>query len=162
MTRREVRENSAIFRTYDELFPGKPGTKRPPDRSQSPHLFSVFLDPSQSVASSGSVSFAFDLKVLVPDYEIDGKFFTRRHYEGGFIYRELVLLEAIPDENAAGGWRIKYGYQDMNPGKPGKDAPTKQLAGNAGNAGIGFEIPIEQKTRPGLIGKLRIEARSWR
>ena len=26
ITRREVRENSAIFRTYDQLFPGKPGT----------------------------------------------------------------------------------------------------------------------------------------
>jgi hypothetical protein len=159
MTRREVRENSAIFRTYDELFPGKPGTKRPPDRSQSPHLFSVFLDPEQSVKSSKSVSFAFDLKVLVPDYEIDGKFFKTRHYEGGFIYRELVLLEAIPDKNAAGGWRIKYGYQDMNPGKPGKDATTKALPGNSG---IGFEIPIEQKTRPGLVGKLRIEAKTWR
>ncbi len=36
MTRREVRENSAIFRTYDELFPGKDGTKRVPDRSQEP------------------------------------------------------------------------------------------------------------------------------
>ena len=158
MTRREARENSAIFRTYDQLFPGKPGAKRPPDRSQSPHLFSVFLDPSQSVKSSGSVSFAFDLKVLVPDYEIDGKLFTKRHYEGGFIYRELVLLEAIPDKNAALGWRMKYGYQDMNPGKPGKDAPTAALPGGAG---IGFEIPIEQKTRPGLIGRLRIEARSW-
>jgi hypothetical protein len=97
--------------------------------------------------------------VLVPDYEIDGKLFKRRHYEGGFIYRELVLLEAIPDKNAAGGRRIKYGYQDMNPGKPGKDAKTEVLAGDSG---IGFAIPIEQKTRPGLVGKLRIEARSWR
>lgn len=34
MTRREVRENSAIFRTYGELFPGKDGTKRALPRPQ--------------------------------------------------------------------------------------------------------------------------------
>ena len=44
MTRREVRENSASFRTYEELFPGAEETKRSPDRTKSPHLFSVFLD----------------------------------------------------------------------------------------------------------------------
>ena len=100
-------------------FPGKDGTNAPPDRSKSPHLFSVFLDPSKSVKASGSVSFAFDLKVLVPDYEVDGVLFMKRHYEGGFIFRELILVEAFPDQTALGGWRIKYGYQDNNPGKPG-------------------------------------------
>ena len=159
MTRREVRENSAIFRSYDELFPGQAGTKRVPDRNSSPHLFSIFLDPTKSVKTSNSVSFAFDIKVLVPDYEVDGILFTKRHYEGSFIYRELILVEAIPDGNALGGWRIKYGYQDMNPGKPGVDAATRPLEGD--ELGIAFAIPIEQKARPGLRGTLRIEARPW-
>lgn len=178
MTRREVRENSAIFRTYDDLFPGRPGTKRAPDRRQSPHLFSVFLDPSKSVEASGSVSFAFDLKVLVPDYEVDGLLFMNRHYEGGYILRQLILVEAFPDEAALGGWRIKYGYQEDNPGKPGRDTLTRPLgteagaAGSAGDAkaeagganvvrGVAFDIPIEQTTRPGLKGTLRIEVRPW-
>jgi len=178
MTRREVRENSAIFRTYDQLFPGRPGSVRKPDRAQSPHLFSVFLDPGKSVKRSGSVSFAFDLKVLVPDYEVDGLLFLNRHYEGGYILRELVLVEAFPDAGAPGGWRIKYGFQEANPGKPGKDAATRALdgtagakgpldpklaaaAGDPGAHGLAFEIPIEQKTRPGLRGTLRIEARPW-
>ena len=38
ITRREARENSAIFRTYDNLFPGKPGFLRTPDRGASPRL----------------------------------------------------------------------------------------------------------------------------
>ena len=158
MTRREVRENSAIFRSYDELFPGDDGTKRPPDRTKSPHLFSVFLDPTKSVKASGSVSFAFDLKVLVPDYEVDGTMFMNRHYEGGYILRELILVEAFPDDKALGGWRIKYGYQDNNPGKPGVDAVTRKLDGETG---IAFDIPIAQKARPGLQGTLRFEARPW-
>ena len=122
----------------------------------------MFLDPSKSVKASQSVSFAFDLKVLVPDYEVDGLMFLKRHYEGGFILRELVLVEAFPDPEALGGWRIKYGFQDINPGKPGVDATTRALEGNATSApGLVFEIPIDQKTRPGLHGKLRIEGRSW-
>lgn len=161
MTRREVRENSAIFRTYDELFPGAERTRRAPDRSKSPFLFSLFLDPSKSVKASKSVSFAFDLKVLVPDYVVDGFLFLKRHYEGGFIFRELILVEAFPDKNSPAGWRIKYGYQNANPGKPGIDAPTTELVAGDPAAGIVFDIPIEQKTRPGLRGRLRLEARPW-
>ena len=108
------------------------------------------------------MSFAFDLKVLVPDYEVDGLIFLKRHYEGGYIYRELILVEAFPDANAPGGWRIKHGFQAINPGKPGIDAATRPLDGGPANTtGLAFDIPIEQKARPGLRGTLRIEARSW-
>jgi hypothetical protein len=161
ITRREKRENSAIFRSYAQLFPGKDGTRRRPDRSASPHLFSVFLDSSKSVKASKSASFAFDIKVLVPDYEVDGVLFLKRHYEGGFIYRELILVEAFHDASAPAGWRIRYGYQDINPGKPGVEAETRKLPGGDMDPGLAFDIPIEQKARPGLRGTLRIEARPW-
>jgi hypothetical protein len=93
------------------------------------------------------------------DYEVDGALFLKRHYEGGHIYRELILVEAFHDSSAPGGWRVKYGYQEINPGKPGVEAETRKLKG--GDKGVAFEIPIEQKARPGLLGKLRIEARPW-
>lgn len=158
ITRREVRENSAIFRSYDQLFPCAPGGKRAPDRSQSPHLFSVFLDPEKSVKASGSVSFAFELRILVPDYRVDGVLFLERHYEGGYILHRQILVEAFPDANAPGGWNLKYGLQETNPGKPGIAAASTALAGGAG---VSFDIPIEQKVRPGVKGTLRIEARPW-
>jgi triacylglycerol esterase/lipase EstA (alpha/beta hydrolase family) len=161
MTRRETRENSAIFRTYDELFPKGNDGERTPNRAMSPHLFSIFLDSEKSVKSTKSVSFAFDIKILVPDYEVGGVLFTKRHYEGGFIYRELILVEALLDPTAPSGWRIKYGYQNMNPGKPGMPADTRPLNIDEPTAGLAFDIPIEQKTRPGLTGKLRVEARPW-
>jgi hypothetical protein len=161
MTRREVRENSAIFRTYDELFPKKGGTTRAPDRAMSPHLFSLFLDPRKSVKTSKSVSFACDLKVLVPDYVVDDILFMKRHYEGGFIFRELILIEALPDQAAPTGWRFKYGYQNTNPGKAGISVDTRALDPADQSAGLAFEIPIQQKAHPGLRGSLRIEARPW-
>lgn len=154
ITRREAREHSAIFRTFKDLFPGPDGA---PDRSKSPHLFSVFLDPRKSVKPSGSVSFAFDLKVLVPDYEVEGSIFRDRHYEGGYILRKLILIEALPDVAATGGWRIMYGYQDDDPGKPGLPVETEALAPH----GLRFTIPIRQTVRPGLTGTLRFEAREW-
>lgn len=160
MTRREVRENSAIFRSYADLFPGKERTHRPPDRSKSPYLFSVFLDPNKSIKTSGSVSFAFDLKVLVPDYEVDGRLFLKRHYEGGYILRQFILVEALPDKSAVGGWRIKYGYEETNSGKPGVEARTSPLT-EGPNGGISFTIPVEQKSNPGIKGALRIEARPF-
>lgn len=159
MTRREARENSAIFRKFDELFPKKRG-KRTPDRSMSPYLFSVFLDPAKSVMANESVSFAFDIKVLVPDYEVEGLLFLKRHYEGGFIYRDLMILEATQDDTSPIGWRVKYGSQDKNPGKPGKNAELQPLP--APDKGATFAIPVEQETRPGLRGSVRIEARAWR
>ncbi len=77
-------------------------------------------------------------------------------------------MEAIPDAATLGGWRIKYGYQDINPGKPGVNAVARALDGKdvntnaaAGVTGIAFDIPIEQNARPGLRGALRIEARPW-
>jgi hypothetical protein len=42
---------------------------------------------------------------------VDGLLFLDRHYEGGYIYRELIIVEAIPDESAFGGWRIKINFQ---------------------------------------------------
>ena len=78
--------------------------------------------------------------------------------EGGYILRKLILFEAFPDASALGGWRIKYGYQDVNPGKPGVDVATRPIEGEK-DRGITFDIPIDQKTRPGLKGTLRVEAR---
>ena len=50
ITRREARENSAIFRTYDNLFPGKPGTLRTPDRGASPRLMHQLADTGKRAA----------------------------------------------------------------------------------------------------------------
>ncbi|MDR1424425.1 MAG: hypothetical protein LBI92_07470 [Azoarcus sp.] len=163
ITRREAREHSAIFRTYGDLFPGEPNTRRPPDRSRSPHLFSVFLDQERSVNASGSVSFAFDLNILVPDYEIDGALFMKRHYEGGYILRRQIVVEAFPDDKAPMKWQVKYGYQEDNPGKPDSTAKLYSLGDVDGDGdGVAFDIDIAQSARPGFTGRLRVEVRPWR
>lgn len=161
--RRNVRENSAIHRMYDELFPRR-GGQRLPDRAMSPHLFSVFLDPSKSTRKvklnpeKRPVAFALDLSVLVPDYQVNRVLWLDRHFEGGYIYRELILIEATPDAEALGGWRINYGLQARTPNKATTRAETRALEGEPG---LVFEIPVERDRRPGITARLRIEARPW-
>lgn len=164
--RRTVRENSAIFRQYDILLPKGPTGDRVPDRTQSPHLFSVFLDQRKSVnrktskksVKNSSVSFAMDLRILVPDYEVDGALFLKRHYEGGFIFRQQILVEAVPDADAAGGWRVKYGRQEESPGVAGIEIEAQRSP----DTGVFFfTIDVAQERKPGIEAKLRIEVRPW-
>jgi len=69
--RRTVREHSAIFCTFDQLFPPPdPNGKVPPART--PRLFSLFLDLTRRAnVERSSISFAFDLAALIPDYTIN-------------------------------------------------------------------------------------------
>lgn len=163
MHRRTLRENSAIHRTYDELFPADKNDKRAPNRMKSPHLFSVFLDASKSMddqvpIKKRSVSFAFDLAVVVPDYEIDRVLWLDRHYEGGAIYRELIVIEATPDPKADAGWKISYGFQSKTPNDASLPITTNRLPNDEG---FFFEIPVVQPQRPGITANLRLEARPW-
>jgi hypothetical protein len=156
--RRVVRENSAIQRTYDELFPKGADGKRTPSASSSPHLFSVFLDPAKSQLRH-SVAFAFDVAILVPDYEIDGVLWLKRHFEGGYLVRKLIVVEASRDANAPTGWRLEYGFQSETPNVANTPA-NAVLDGST----LKFAIPMKSpaNAKPGVRGQLRIEIRRWR
>ena len=157
--RRVVRENSAIQLAYDDLFPKDAAGKRGPSRVNSPHLFSLFLDPTKSQMRHQSVAFAFDVAVLVPDYQIDGVLWLKKHFEGGYLVRKLIVVEAFRDENTASGWRLEYGIQSDTPNATSTMANAR-LEGGA----LKFEIPIAspEGSRPGVTGQLRIEIRNWR
>ena len=109
-------------------------------------------------SGEGSVSFALDLNVQVPDYEVDGALFLKQHYEGGYIYRDLIIIEAFPDSTAPAGWLVKYGYQDKTPNVADKTAEVYDLPDGSG---IGFDLKVVQPNRPGITAALRFQARSW-
>ena len=158
--RRTVRENSAIQRTYDELFPKGPDGKRRPNVEAGAHLFSLFLDRTKSMnKGNNSVAFAFDLSVLVPDYEVDGIAWLDKHYEGGYLYRDMILVEATPDTQAQGGWKLNYGYQSETPNVASKGTEVEVLSDGA----ICFSIPVNSPPahRPGIASVLRIKLRNW-
>jgi hypothetical protein len=154
--RRTVDENSAIFRKFDELFPKYDKKKKAwtPNRAASPMLFNVFLDMEQSQTGK-SLAFAADLCVRVPQYEVDGVLFLKNHFEGGYLFRDMVTVEATPPATEDGQWKIEYRFANdqSNP------LPAKIVRDD--DDVLEFEIPIEQLRPPGIKARLRVETRFW-
>jgi hypothetical protein len=155
--RRTVNENSAIFRQFDELFPepAVPGGARRPNVARSPVLFNVFLDMSQSQTKT-SFAFAMDLCVRVPGYEVDGLLFLKDHFEGGYLFRDTVMLEATPAAPPNGEWRFEYWFANQRDRK--REEAT--IVENTDEA-LTFEIPIEQPHPPGIKARLRVKTSYW-
>jgi hypothetical protein len=154
--RRTVGSNSAIFRKFDELFSRWDAKRRvwTPDRGASPMLFTVFLDMAQSQTGT-TLAFAVDLRVRVPDYEVNGRFFLKNHYEGSYIFRDRIVLEATPPRKKNQAWRIEYQFESR------RDQPAKAATLVSRDGYMTFELPVEQAIPPGIRARLRIEARFW-
>src|SRR6185503_13708506 len=153
--RRTANENSAIFRKYDDLFDWDRDTKTAtPKREASPVLFNVFLDRGQSQTGK-SLAFAADLCVRASDYQVDGLLFFKNHFEGGYLFRDMVTMEATPPTKKDGDWIIEYRFG--NAGGPPKRAKIVEDDDDV----LTFEIPIEQPNPPGIKARLRVETRYW-
>ncbi|HHM11987.1 MAG TPA: hypothetical protein ENJ16_00420 [Planctomycetaceae bacterium] len=154
-----------MFRTFDDMFP-KAGHRR------SPHLFSVFLALHGRVKkSSRSLGFAIDLKVRVPDYEVDGILWADRHYEGTTLFDKTIIVEATPPPKNKPGrdYRVRYSLND----KGNLNRATKRLkrddssvwdsaaADNDETDTVLFRIPLASSSVPGLKGTLRLLCRPW-
>ena len=153
--RRTVREESAIFRTFDEMFPRAAGEK-----PRHPHLFSVFLSALAKVKTNrASLGFAIDLGVLVPEYEVDGFLWRDQHYAGSYLFRDTITIEATPQTDDAGKttYAIKYGLDSKTPNR----APTKVDLVKTADGSV-FRIPLTSGSRPGLKGSLVLTAREWK
>ncbi len=159
LSRLTLAENSSVFRTYADLFPDE----AEPDEiaranHESPELFTAFLSKASKVNKNrNSLGFSIDLRVLVPDYEVDGILFLDNHFPGGHIFRDRLNIEAIPDDEVPGGWRIRYSFESDNPTK----ATTGMLGTPLGDR-LEFRIPIKQPRPPGIDADLVLTARRWR
>jgi hypothetical protein len=152
--RRTANEHSAIFRMFDDLFPKRRG-QRKPDRSESPGLFNVFLDMGQSQTGK-SLAFAVDLCVRVPEYEVDGFLFLKNHFEGGYLFRDMILVEATPPATEKSAWKIEYRFASQT----GQAANTAPIVAEDDDS-LTFEIPVEQPKPPGIKARLRVVTGFW-
>jgi hypothetical protein len=155
--RRTASENSAIFCRFDDLFekPVKPSQFGAPKRENSPVLFNVFLDMSQSQTGT-SLAFALDLCVRVPEYEVDGLLFLKDHYEGGYLYRDTVLFEATPPAKAGEDWKFEYWFAN----DPARGRQIAKVIEETASA-LSFEVPISQPHPPGISARLRVTTSYW-
>jgi len=153
--RRLANENSAIFRRFDELFPKRTKDKKwVPDFLQSPLLFNVFLDMGKS-QTGNSVAFSADLSVRVPEYEVDGFLFLKNHFEGSYLFRDQITIEAYFPATPEDEWKINYQFASKR-GEPAKAAVVEDKEEE-----LIFKIPIEQPNPPGIRATLRVITTFW-
>jgi hypothetical protein len=51
----------------------------------------------------------------MPDYEVDGLLWLNDHFEGGYLFRDRVLIEATPPDDPKGAWSVRYGFESESP-----------------------------------------------
>jgi hypothetical protein len=154
--RRTANENSAIFRKFDDLFPKWDARKKVwvPDPDESPMLFNVFLDMGQSQTGT-TLAFAVDLCVRVPEYVVDGVLFFKNHFEGGYLFRDMVTMEATPPQSGQDEWTLEYQFANQREVGPQRASATRE------DDHLVFEIPIEQPNPPGIKARLRVVTSFW-
>ena len=147
--RRTVGESSAIFRTYDDLFPTTGGEVR------HPYLFSIFLSSACRVKTRrASLGFSVDLGILVPEYEVDGTPRMDDHHDGAYLYRDKINIEVTFSD----GWSLRYGFDSKSPNRAPRALarPVAQMGDT-----VAFAIPIRQGTRPGIEAELELHLGHW-
>jgi hypothetical protein len=149
LSRRVTSENSAIFRTYEDLFERG-------DNPRDPYLFTGYLSSKLRTRKQGPLVFSVELRVLVPEYEIDGFLFDHR-IEGSSLFREIFHIGVDPPADANGSWSVRYGLDSHTPGRPGRtEAESEDHDGT-----LVFKIPVESNTNPGIKATLELNARPW-
>ena len=115
LNRRTYEEDSAIFRTYEQLTRGC--TK----------LFTALLMLDARVnPRRWSLGFALRLQVRVPEYEVDGRPFDD-HYEGGVLFSDKLNVEVTLLTN--GTSRVKFGWDTRGPNQVPRRLPLEEVEG---------------------------------
>ena len=135
---RRTETNSAVFLTFDQMFPdnGATGGERgisdsgtgtgaadttgtgPQPMAKMPVLFTVFLD-TKKIESGKTLVFSIDISVRSTEYRIGGNLFTRQRIPEENLFREKITLRAT---RSGSEWNIRYNLTDEtwgeNRGRP--------------------------------------------
>jgi PGAP1-like protein. len=157
LTRRVAEEDSVACKDHSVL---KNATPQKPEQI---YLSTVFLANRYRVNPKlKTLSYSMMIAVRVPDYEVDKKFWPDKHYEGGNLYRDSVVVELKPPARAGGDWQVFYNWQSRDVGQATKPISAEQLAAGKIEIDIPFATVDETPPRsPGVTGKLRFVISLW-
>lgn len=153
LTRRMAEEDSVACRSYIDLVdPQKEKLKRL-------YLSGVFLDPRWRVNPDGkTLAYSLTLGIRVPDYEVNRKFWPDQHYEGGYLFRESVVIEMTSLQEKDANWKITYDWHNDKLGKGVRQLDPRKLM----SEGIPpLTLPFDSNSTPGIGGELRFVLSAW-
>ncbi|MBU1638792.1 hypothetical protein KKC97_14105 [bacterium] len=150
--RRTTADNSAIFRTYADLFEREEGPR-------SPFLFTLYLSKDTWAKTNPrrrDLAFSLELGVMVPEYEVDGFLFLDHHFEGGYIYRDTLIVKVTPPQNSKDRIRLQYRFESSSSGDEWQLA-SLQKSGSS----LMLTIPIVTRHTPGIDAVIQAKIDSW-
>ena len=151
LTRRTTEEDSVACLTHQEWTTA-------PKKNGSLYVSSVFLaDRARVNKTRPSLAYSMSLGVRVPDYEIDRKLWINEHYEGGYLFRDAIILEIVKPEEKGGMWKINYGWQGQGKSDANTEIDPKRIRGGK----VEVRIPFDSTTTPGIGGQLRFVISAW-
>jgi hypothetical protein len=157
LTRRIAEEDSVACRDHAVL------RKATPAKPEKVYLSTVFLaNRYKANPKFRTLSYSMMIAVRVPDYEVNKQFWPDRHYEGGYLYRDSVVIELKPPARSGGEWQVFYNWQSKDVGQATKPISVEKLKQGKAEVDIPFATADETAPRsPGISGKLRFVISLW-
>lgn len=150
LTRRTAEEDSVSCFAHRDWNAAKKGVQK--------YLSTVFLANRARVNQSRpSLAYSVTFGVRVPDYEVSRALWFDKHYEGGYLFRNALVIELVPPQNADGEWHVKYAWQGQSVQAADTPIAPKLLR----NGRVEVTIPFDSGKAPGIAGKLRFVLSSW-
>jgi hypothetical protein len=148
LTRRVAEEDSVACRSHREIMAGK----------REIYLSTVFLANRARVNTRRrSLACSLTLGVRIPDYEVNRKLWFDKHFEGGYLFRDAVIVEMTPPSQEEGEWRVAYGWQSRSPVEA-----TKTIAASADSSRrMELVVPFDGGKTPGMQGNLKFTVSGW-
>ena len=151
LTRRVSEEDSPACRTHKQLIGAN-------NNARNIYLTAAFLTTDEQTSKKRPVlSYALTLGVRVPDYEVDKKFWFDGHFEGGYLFRDTLIVELSPPQKANQDWIVKQGWQSNTVGV----ATTKVNFDTITEDRIEINVPFSTGSAPGITGQLRFVVSAW-
>lgn len=157
LTRRQAEEDSVACCRHKDLKKASETTPK------SIYLSTVFLANKAKVSQDDrSLAYSLTFGVRVPDYEINQKFWFNGHYEGGYLYRDTMIVEITPPSEDApkissDDWVVNYGWQQNEKLRGMHPLNDKTLVDDK----VILKVPFKSTGTPGISGQLRFVVSAW-
>lgn len=153
LTRRIAEEDSPACRTHKDLM--DPANKT----ARSIFMSTVFLANRGRVdLARSTLAYGLTLGVRVPDYEVNGQFWKKGHFEGGYLFRNSMIVEIDQPQQEGGTWTVNFDWQSEKPGQASRQLDYKTLKGGTMQMVVSFG---DKTNAPGIAGQLRFMVSAW-
>lgn len=153
LTRRTSEEDSVACLSHADW-------QAAPKKTGSLYLSTVFLANRAKVnPNRKSLAYSMTFGVRVPDYEIEKRLWVNEHYEGGYLFRNSVVLELTPPDALGEKWKVTYSWQGTGVNQDADDIAAKAIRG--GKVEVKIPLPSDPTSRPGITGQLRFVVSAW-